>query len=468
MLTGPGRRIRVLERSAQRLVCRQHLDATAPRPALPPAPLILLALEPTPTAVDMVTELRRRYHERVWLAVAPSGNVAQVRKRWGELISGALEAPVGVGVVEVLIQSAAHSISGRRALLRSRRRAAELEERLVLLSDTIQAAGSLLDPGMVSKFIMERAAHRVGSPRWRLYRVDEVGGLMRLDAWAGPETDPPPAAELALEQGLAGRTARRHGVLQFNRVEDADAAQWEKEWGTRRPQQVLAVPLVSRGRVIGVAEFADPGAGRFSAYGVQTVQTLMEPAAIALDNAQLFRKLEERTVTDDLTGLYNARFMENYLRRETKRASRYGHPVAMLFIDLDGFKQVNDIHGHMAGSRTLVEVGQVLRENVREIDVAARWGGDEFTVVLPETDGEGARVMAQRICERIREHTFLLDLGLKIRISASVGVSSWPENGPTAAALLAAADAAMYEVKNSGKNGVFIAPSTRQPEPVPV
>ena len=456
LLTGSGRAATALSRAAARRVVRVRLGAGARLPRLPAAPLVLVALDPTPDNLSLVAALRQRYRERQWVLVPRDGVAARAWRRQAEDLPQ-LAAPLSASVLALLSEQAAEQLRLRRRRARDGARIERLEERLVLLSDTIQAAGSLLDPSMVSSYIMERAAERVGSERWRLYRIDEGGCRLRLDAWRDDPTRPAPAAECSIDQGLASRAARSRRVLEFRPPGPCSAVEWAREWPGELPEVVLVAPLSSRGRVIGVAEFADPVEGRFVPYSVELVQTLMEPAAIALDNAQLFRKLEERTVTDDLTGLYNARFMENYLRRETKRASRYGHPVAMLFLDLDGFKQVNDIHGHMAGSRTLVEVGQVLRENVREIDVVARWGGDEFAIVLPETDGAGARIMADRICERIREKVFLREMDLEVRLSASIGVAAWPQNGPTAATLLAAADAAMYRVKNSGKDGVHVA-----------
>ncbi len=413
-------------------------------------------------------KLRARYPRRAFYLLAPEGLDAAERELWSERIDGVFEAPVGPGPLEALAAERERCVRAELGRGRASRRVALLEHRLVLLSDTIQAAGALLDPRMVSHFIMERAARLVGSSRWRLYRVDEAAGLLRLDAWADDAEQPRPAAEMPLEAGLAGWTARYRQVSRLPRASDDERIDRVLEWPGRAPGLLLAVPLVSRGRIIGVAELADPEGTALPIEDAETVHALMEPASIALDNAQLFRKLEERTVTDDLTQLYNARFMENYLRREAKRASRYGHPVSLLFLDLDGFKQVNDVHGHMAGSRTLVEVGQILRENVRDIDIVARWGGDEFTVVLPETERRGAEAMAERICRMIREASYLGELGLEIRLSASIGVASWPENGPSAATLLAAADAAMYHVKYTGKNGVFLAPPTGSQVPTPV
>ena len=139
---------------------------------------------------------------------------------------------------------------------------------------------------------------------------------------------------------------------------------------------------------------------------LRAVRVLLEPAAVALDNALLLKRAEALSVTDDLTHLYNSRYLNQVLRRETKRASRSGRPLSLLFIDLDGFKAVNDTHGHLFGSRALVEAAAVIRGSARETDVVARFGGDEFALVLPDTGGEGAFAVGERIRERIAAHTF--------------------------------------------------------------
>jgi diguanylate cyclase (GGDEF)-like protein len=184
---------------------------------------------------------------------------------------------------------------------------------------------------------------------------------------------------------------------------------------------------------------------------------LLAPAGLALDNALRIEKAEALSVTDDLTRLYNSRFMNLSLRRETKRAVRTGNDLSLLFIDLDGFKAVNDTYGHLSGSRALVEAAAVIRGCARETDVVARFGGDEFAVILPETGRDGAIMVAERIRERIAAHSFLTADQLDVRLTASVGVATLPDVAASAEELVQAADRAMYRVKVSGKNGIHLA-----------
>jgi two-component system, cell cycle response regulator len=184
---------------------------------------------------------------------------------------------------------------------------------------------------------------------------------------------------------------------------------------------------------------------------------LLAPAGLALDNALRIEKAEALSVTDDLTRLYNSRFMNLSLRRETKRAVRTGSALSLLFIDLDGFKAVNDTYGHLSGSRALVEAAAVIRGCARETDVVARFGGDEFAVILPETGRDGAIMVADRIRERIAAHSFLTADQLDVRLTASVGVATLPDVAASAEELVQAADRAMYRVKVSGKNGIHLA-----------
>ena len=142
--------------------------------------------------------------------------------------------------------------------------------------------------------------------------------------------------------------------------------------------------------LVGIDREPSLEAPRLSATMLAALRAVLEPAAFALDNAYRVQRAEALSVTDDLTQLYNSRYLSQALRREAKRSVRSGRPLSLLFIDLDGFKAINDQHGHLYGSRALVEAAGLIRECSRETDVAARFGGDEFAIVLPDTDSGGA------------------------------------------------------------------------------
>jgi diguanylate cyclase (GGDEF)-like protein len=225
---------------------------------------------------------------------------------------------------------------------------------------------------------------------------------------------------------------------------------------------VAGFPLRCRARTIGALIVLDPmpsaDTPALPPDVMSALRTVLEGPALALDTTLHLRRAEALSVTDDLTSLYNSRYLNQVLRREAKRVSRSGRPLSLLFLDLDGFKSVNDRHGHLCGSRALVEAASVIRGCARETDVTARFGGDEFAVVLPETGSEGAMAVAERVRERVAAHSFLkVSDGLDIHLTASVGVATLPDVAASAEELVKAADTAMYRVKDRGKNGVLFA-----------
>jgi diguanylate cyclase (GGDEF)-like protein len=227
---------------------------------------------------------------------------------------------------------------------------------------------------------------------------------------------------------------------------------------------VIAFPLRARTRTVGALIAFDPtrssGEPKIPPALHSSLRTMLEPPALMLDTAIQLQRVEALSVTDDLTSLYNSRYLNQVLRRESKRASRSGRPLSLLFLDLDGFKSVNDTHGHLCGSRALVEAADVIRRCARETDIPARFGGDEFAVILPDTGSEGAMAVAERVRERISAHPFLGDAGLDIHLTSSIGVATLPDVAASAEELVKAADTAMYRVKDAGKNGVRLAVET--------
>jgi diguanylate cyclase (GGDEF)-like protein len=314
------------------------------------------------------------------------------------------------------------------------------------LLDIVRAVNTTLEPAKVADIIVDRAATWVPAPCWAVVSSDTSGQLSVLaERGLAPEMGPAvyAIAKWVMQRGEEFVTA---DLRKDTRISDESLA------------TVIAFPLSCRGRRIGALIGLDrePSARepRLAAAILRAVRVLLEPAAVALDNSLLLQRAEALSVTDDLTQLYNSRFLNNVLRRETKRASRSGRPLSLLFMDLDGFKAINDTHGHLFGSRALVEAAAVIRGSARETDIVARFGGDEFALVLPDTGAEGAFAVGERIRERIAAHSFLAADGLNLHLTASVGVATLPDVAASADELVQAADTAMYQVKERGKNGI--------------
>jgi diguanylate cyclase (GGDEF)-like protein len=296
----------------------------------------------------------------------------------------------------------------------------------------------------------------VPADRWTIYLLGDSGAL-------GPAPFEPLAvrglteSERVVPEGdwrrsLMGDALALAGAeSKASREAAASAEPTRRREGDRH---TLAVPLVSGERVVGVLEAVREGAAarRFPSRDASLLSALSLPLAAALSNSARVAEAERLSQTDDLTKLHNARYLRQYLVNELKRARRYGSQVTAFFLDLDDFKQVNDCHGHLVGSHVLMEMAGVILASVRDTDVVSRYGGDEFVVVLPETDLDMGLRVAERVRERIEGHNFNGGRGLRLKLTASFGVASFPSHAQSPQQLIARADTAMYEAKASRKN----------------
>jgi diguanylate cyclase (GGDEF)-like protein len=183
--------------------------------------------------------------------------------------------------------------------------------------------------------------------------------------------------------------------------------------------------------------------------------------ALARTLTRLHRRVQEQAVTDPLTGLWNRRHMADTLEREVLRARRFGHPISLIILDVDDFKQINDREGHLQGDIVLEAVAQVVRDGTRLIDVAARYGGDELAVVLVETDREGALILGERLADRMRSTEVPLRDGESMAVTISLGVATIPDSADDLESLVDSADRALLRAKRAGKNQIRAAPATR-------
>ena len=216
----------------------------------------------------------------------------------------------------------------------------------------------------------------------------------------------------------------------------------------------LLVPVGSHTETFGMIVLLNNSSGSLPdvAKSRKNIQFLIEQSVHAFENAETFSKAKDLLFIDDVSGLFNHRYLDIALEREMKRVERYASHLAILFIDVDAFKQVNDTHGHMVGSRVLAEFGALIKKSVRDVDIVIRYGGDEYTAILVETSCITAELVAERIRRRVETHLFLGTEGQTIRLTCSIGYACCPEDTTSKDVLLEMADKAMYVGKTSGKN----------------
>ena len=254
-----------------------------------------------------------------------------------------------------------------------------------------RAAHDSLDPESIGKLVVTRAEEWFKAPAC-VFAADLDGQVSGLASKGMGESLAPAAIGVARWVIGHGRDFSSADLKKDSRAMGAAGA--VLAWPLRcRAQTIAALVVMERQAATHVPQLS-------SATGL-ALGMMLEGPAQALDNALRLRRSEALSVTDDLTQLYNSRYLNQVLRREAKRASRSGRPLSLLFLDLDGFKGINDTHGHQAGSRALVEAAGVIRRCARETDVVARFGGDEFAIILPDTGSEGAAAVGDRVRERL-------------------------------------------------------------------
>jgi diguanylate cyclase (GGDEF)-like protein len=222
---------------------------------------------------------------------------------------------------------------------------------------------------------------------------------------------------------------------------------------------VLALPLVSKDRIYGVLEGTRSRSTfrGFTKTELALLSAVGTPITAALSNSARIAEAERLSLTDELTRLHNARYLRQFLVNEMKRARRFGSKIAALFLDLDDFKMINDLHGHLVGSHVLMEVASVILPSVRDTDCVVRYGGDEFVVILPVTGPQEALRVADRIRAKIQGHRFTGGRRLRIGLTSSIGVAVFPDDALSPRQLVACADRAMYSAKAANKDCVRMA-----------
>ncbi|MBI4823269.1 MAG: sensor domain-containing diguanylate cyclase [Nitrospirae bacterium] len=316
---------------------------------------------------------------------------------------------------------------------------------------------SSIETNKILVLIMKKLKDLTKAEAWSILMVDEETGDLVFEKTEGRAKKTIKKFRLKPGEGIAGWVAKEGIPVVVPDVSTdkrfCSKIDRETHFNTK---SLMCVPIKSKGKTIAVLEVINKKTGEpFNDDDLNLLLRLTSQTALALERTSLYQKMEELVVTDDLTKLFNTRYLNRTIETEVIRSNRYHSPLSLIFMDIDYFKLINDNYGHLVGSKVLVEMGQILINQLRTIDIVARYGGDEFVIVLPQTNAADAVIIAERIRKAIEQNTFLRREGYSLKVTSSFGVAAYPESAKTKEDLLRVADEAMYRVKHTTRNGVF-------------
>jgi diguanylate cyclase (GGDEF)-like protein len=353
-------------------------------------------------------------------------------------------------LLQVLADEAASAIESARLFQKERRRASHL----ALLNELAQKAASVLNPNELLDSICGEVRSAFDHDLARIEVADQQNRELVVEAQAGY------GAELLgrrvrCGEGLSGTAAlSREPVL-------ANSVLRDRRYVALHPgvRSALSLPLRYRDDLLGVLSLESFREHSFAQQDVLTLQSLADQLALALHNARAYQSALDQAITDGLTGLKTHRFFMEALDAEWRRSTRTGRPFSVIMMDLDSFKRVNDHGGHLEGDKVLAAVAALLDARSRQSNVVARYGGDEFALLMPETNTEQAEVLAERLRAAVEADPFLRAHG----VTASLGIATFPDHGPTQAEILRVADSGMYLAKHRSGNCVKLAALSPKP-----
>ncbi|MGH9590160.1 MAG: sensor domain-containing diguanylate cyclase [Terracidiphilus sp.] len=324
---------------------------------------------------------------------------------------------------------------------------------LLVFHQLARSLTSSFDLDAILRTILEHMERFIQADLWTLLMLDEERNELYYAIAAGGGQEALRDLHVKVGEGVAGWVVE-HGETLIVPETASDPRLEAESSRPRAVRSVIALPLRGRKRTQGVIEILNPRPDQMNDYTVAFLHILADHAAIAIENARDVARIQQLTITDDTTGLYNVRHLYDVLGRELERCNSTQTPVSLAFLDLDRFKLVNDVHGHLIGSELLAATGRRLQELSRPSDECFRYGGDEFVILMPGPGPEPALAQAISLHRALTDTEFQMKNGLKLRVSASVGLASAPVDGTSLHAIIRAADARMYAVKNGGRGHV--------------
>ncbi len=332
-------------------------------------------------------------------------------------------------------------------------------DHLRIFHDVARNLTATLELDDVLQIIMDKMAGFFGPERWSLLMVDEKAGDLYYAIAIGQDPKALHKLRVPMGSGISGWVAESGAPLVIPDV--AADPQWAA-FGKANPdleiESIACLPIRSGDKTLGVIQLLNSKLDLMSEYSISFLRILCDYAAIAIQNARQMTRIQELSITDDCTGLFNARHLYTLLDEEMAQIQMRGRrPFSLIFIDLDHFKSVNDTHGHLIGSRLLAEVGSLMKRSIGPANAAFRYGGDEFVAFLPGANKDHAKQIAHNFWSQLREAHFMTGANMDMRVHGSFGLATFPEDGDTLQAIIKSADTMMYQAKAQGRDCIVVA-----------
>lgn len=391
-------------------------------------------------ATTAAVELRRQTGHRATVAIGP----------WERSAAG--RVPLG--------DAAELTVNGRPA--------AEVIQDLALLYEIGQGVSQTIDLQELLDRMTEVLSTHLDLREFAILLLDDDRKYLQVKAAYGfPDRARIHDMICHLGEGVSGEVARTGKPLYVHDTSRDDRyLHYHGEF--QEGGSLLSVPLHYKREVLGVANFGRGRVASFTENDLRIFGLVANQIALAIANARLYSKTRELAIRDDLTGLFNRRHFQDVLNVEWKRAVRFRRNLAVLMIDVDYFKSFNDTHGHLYGDQVLRRIGELLHRNVREVDTLARFGGEEFVVLLPDTDRAGSLHVAEKLHRMVGQERFPIPGEDRHQaLTISLGISVYPDDAAHMDDLIDHADIALYDAKDSGRNRMVCYPTRREsPETV--